>query len=89
MDRKNYKGLFLPGYKPHYNKDDNIIKLLPKTDIKFIDHVVGNQPDLHMEPVAEWWGFELKILKGFWGSFLEVFRPFKGKSLERHAQSPL
>jgi 4-hydroxyphenylpyruvate dioxygenase len=54
VDRKGYKGTFLPGFKPHYNQNDNILKLLPKINLNFIDHVVGNQPDLEMEGVAEW-----------------------------------
>lgn len=29
--------------------------MLPKVPIDFIDHVVGNQPDLEMEPVASWY----------------------------------
>jgi 4-hydroxyphenylpyruvate dioxygenase len=55
IDRSGYKGLFLPGYKPHYHKNDPITKLLPKINLKFVDHVVGNQPDLQMEQVAEWY----------------------------------
>lgn len=31
------------------------MSFLPKINLKFIDHVVGNQPDLEMEPVAEWY----------------------------------
>jgi 4-hydroxyphenylpyruvate dioxygenase len=55
VDRSGYKGLFLPGYKPHYQQNDPIIQLLPKSNLNFIDHVVGNQPDLMMEPVADWY----------------------------------
>lgn len=55
VDRKGYKGLFLPGYKAHYNKDDAILKLLPKINLDFVDHCVGNQPDLEMEAAAEWY----------------------------------
>lgn len=54
MDRKGYTGLFLPGFKAHYT-DDKLNKILPKIDLKFIDHIVGNQPDLEMESVAEWY----------------------------------
>ncbi|CAO1306899.1 unnamed protein product [Diamesa serratosioi] len=53
--RQKYKGEFLPNFKPHYNKNDKIIKLLPKIDLKFIDHCVGNQPDLAMESAADWY----------------------------------
>lgn len=65
VDRKGYKGLFLPGFKPHYNKNDAILKLLPKIDLKFIDHVVGNQPDLEMEPVADWY-VKCLLFHRFW-----------------------
>lgn len=47
--------MFLPGYKTHYSCNDNLIKLLPKINLESIDHVEGNQPDLHMEPVADWY----------------------------------
>lgn len=26
----------------------------PSTKLSFVDHVVGNQPDLQMVPVADW-----------------------------------
>ena len=45
----------MPNFKPHYNKNDKILKFLPKIDLKFIDHCVGNQPDLTMESAAEWY----------------------------------
>lgn len=27
----------------------------PQTHLNFVDHVVGNQPDKQMEPVAKWY----------------------------------
>ncbi|XP_028176511.1 4-hydroxyphenylpyruvate dioxygenase [Ostrinia furnacalis] len=53
VDRSNYTGSFLPGYAP-LNLDP-INKFLPKIEINFIDHVVGNQPDGEMEPAATWY----------------------------------
>ncbi|XP_014232849.1 4-hydroxyphenylpyruvate dioxygenase [Trichogramma pretiosum] len=53
VDRSEYRGFFLPGYKRQ--AEDAIVELLPKVDLKFIDHIVGNQPDGRMEPVAEWY----------------------------------
>lgn len=41
VERKGYKGIFLPGFKPHYSKNDAILKFLPKINLNFIDHVVG------------------------------------------------
>lgn len=37
VDRKGYKGIFLPGYQPHYSKDDALLKVLPKINLDFID----------------------------------------------------
>ncbi|XP_050350993.1 4-hydroxyphenylpyruvate dioxygenase-like [Nymphalis io] len=53
VDRSQYKGLFLPGYQP--SAKDPIQKYLPKVEINFIDHVVGNQPDNGMEEAASWY----------------------------------
>lgn len=55
VDRKGYTGSFLPNFKPHPNQNDSILKLLPKINLNFIDHVVGNQPDREMEGVADWY----------------------------------
>ncbi|XP_026327167.1 4-hydroxyphenylpyruvate dioxygenase-like [Hyposmocoma kahamanoa] len=53
VDRSKYKGDFLPGYQSL--EKDPIHKYLPKVEINFIDHVVGNQPDKGMEAVASWY----------------------------------
>ncbi|KAI5646613.1 glyoxalase/Bleomycin resistance protein/Dioxygenase superfamily domain-containing protein [Phthorimaea operculella] len=53
IDRSKYSGPFLPGYK--ILDADPIHKFLPKVEIDFIDHVVGNQPDEGMEPAASWY----------------------------------
>ncbi|VDK46131.1 unnamed protein product [Anisakis simplex] len=54
LDRTNYKGLFLPGYSKHSQKTI-FIDQLPKPNLSFIDHCVGNQKDLQMEAVANWY----------------------------------
>lgn len=46
--------MFLPGFKPHHLKE-KINDVLPVPKLDFIDHCVGNQPDLEMEPVAAWY----------------------------------
>jgi 4-hydroxyphenylpyruvate dioxygenase len=54
IERKNYKGLFLPGFHPHYLKESfNTIM----TPVKFekVDHIVGNQPDLKMEEAVQYY----------------------------------
>lgn len=55
VERKGYKGLFLPGYAPHYAQNDSIMQFLPKTNLLRIDHIVGNQPDRQMETIVEWY----------------------------------
>lgn len=39
----------------HYSSDDPILKNLAKVNLNFIDHVDGNQPELEMETVADWY----------------------------------
>lgn len=54
VERVDYKGPFLPGFRAHHNKEI-MNTLTPVPDLKFIDHCVGNQPDGEMEPVAQWY----------------------------------
>lgn len=51
IEKKNYHGTFLPGYRESESQD-NLLDNLEKPELLFIDHIVGNQPDLHMEPVV-------------------------------------
>nr|XP_046483580.1 4-hydroxyphenylpyruvate dioxygenase isoform X3 [Neodiprion pinetum] len=53
VDRSNYTGPFLPGFKA--TKKDPIVALLPPVKLNFIDHVVGNQPDNEMENIVKWY----------------------------------
>eukprot|EP00730_Choanoeca_flexa_P007508 TRINITY_DN12341_c6_g4_i4.p1 TRINITY_DN12341_c6_g4~~TRINITY_DN12341_c6_g4_i4.p1 ORF type:complete len:386 (+),score=117.00 TRINITY_DN12341_c6_g4_i4:89-1246(+) len=68
VERTNYKGEptkdFLPGYKK-VTDEDPFEKILPKPNLLVIDHVVGNQPDLEMEDVAEWYTKTLAFHR-FW-----------------------
>jgi len=64
VERHGFKGLFLPGYKDPYYKD-LLSPSLPPTGIYFVDHVVGNQPDLMMEDVAKWYEHNLMFHR-FW-----------------------
>ncbi|KAI4886329.1 hypothetical protein NFI96_012232 [Prochilodus magdalenae] len=50
----SYKGLFLPGYKEPLFKDPLLPKLPPGC-LRFIDHIVGNQPDDQMVPISDWY----------------------------------
>ncbi|KAK5645405.1 hypothetical protein RI129_006705 [Pyrocoelia pectoralis] len=63
IDKSLYKGFFLPSYEEL--SQDPVTKLLPVTNLDFIDHVVGNQPDLQMEPVAKWYETILQFHR-FW-----------------------
>ncbi|KAG1445770.1 hypothetical protein G6F56_009799 [Rhizopus delemar] len=58
IERHNYKGLFLPGYKDVFEVlkyKDPLEDLLPKVPLQFIDHVVGNQADGQMNPIVEFY----------------------------------
>lgn len=51
VQRSAYKGPFLPGYS--LSGPDPLVALLPKTQLLFVDHIVGNQPDLEMEKACK------------------------------------
>ncbi|KAK6039611.1 4-hydroxyphenylpyruvate dioxygenase [Cooperia oncophora] len=50
IERKNYRGCFLPGLQPTPTGQN----LFP-VGLNFIDHCVGNQPDLQMNSAVEWY----------------------------------
>jgi len=52
VERKTYTGPFLPGFKL-VTAVDPILKDLPEPGLRFVDHIVGNQPDQEMVPVVE------------------------------------
>jgi len=54
VERRDYKGAFMPTYRA-VNDDDPLYRITPSTQLDFIDHVVGNQPDLEMIPIVEWY----------------------------------
>merc|ERR1712088_212099 len=64
IERHNYKGLFLPGYKAAKMKDC-LLPLMPDPGILQIDHIVGNQPDLTMEDAVKWYETNLMFHR-FW-----------------------
>jgi len=63
VERNGYAGDFLPGFQR--SSEDVLLKGLPSTKLNFIDHVVGNQPDLQMESVASWYERILQFHR-FW-----------------------
>lgn len=54
IERKDYKGLFLPGFIDHPLRDP-INKIMKDTGVLYIDHIVGNQAENDMEPTVEWY----------------------------------
>ncbi|XP_064478423.1 4-hydroxyphenylpyruvate dioxygenase-like [Ornithodoros turicata] len=64
VERGDYNGLFLPGFKKHPSKDRSYEKL-PNTGLNFVDHCVLNQPDLEMVPAANWYEKSLMFHR-FW-----------------------
>uniref|UniRef100_A0AC34GQ57 4-hydroxyphenylpyruvate dioxygenase n=1 Tax=Panagrolaimus sp. ES5 TaxID=591445 RepID=A0AC34GQ57_9BILA len=64
IERKGYKGLFLPGFKKH-PMVDTFFNTLPNVGLNFLDHCVGNQPVNEMEPAVQWYEKMLKFHR-FW-----------------------
>ncbi|MCF7902815.1 MAG: 4-hydroxyphenylpyruvate dioxygenase [Candidatus Marinimicrobia bacterium] len=59
VERSNYNGVFLPGFEMVDGGE------VSKTGLKFIDHIVGNQPDGQMEPAVNWYQTVLDFHR-FW-----------------------
>jgi len=64
VQRNGYTGAFLPGYKA-VNKVDPLSTLLSCPGLQFIDHIVGNQPDLQMVEACNWYEKTLDFHR-FW-----------------------
>ena len=54
VQKKDYKGMFLPGYVKHHHTEA-FNQILDPTNILFIDHVVCNHPEGDMEITAQWY----------------------------------
>jgi 4-hydroxyphenylpyruvate dioxygenase len=54
VQRKDYTGLFLPGFEKHF-LNEPINGVMPAPVLMHIDHCVGNQPDGEMEAAAAWY----------------------------------
>ncbi|CAI2177429.1 17429_t:CDS:2, partial [Funneliformis geosporum] len=57
VERRNYHGDFLPNFH-RLNFKDPLEDNLPPANLGFLDHVVGNQPDLEMDKICEMYGYE-------------------------------
>lgn len=65
VDRSQYSaGWFLPGYQQRAPLDP-VTAALPTTGLDFVDHIVGNQPDLKMTEAADWYEKTL-LFHRFW-----------------------
>jgi hypothetical protein len=53
IERGQYRGAFLPGYRVESGAEDPISKFLPAVELKFIDHCVGNQDWNEMDKICE------------------------------------
>ncbi|UYV61364.1 HPD [Cordylochernes scorpioides] len=64
IQRDNYRGRFLPHYKPPL-QEDCLLPKLPPCLLQVIDHCVGNMPDNAMAPTSEWYERHL-VFHRFW-----------------------
>jgi 4-hydroxyphenylpyruvate dioxygenase len=53
IERKSYRGRFLPGYRVETGPGDPISRFLPAVNLRRIDHCVGNQDWEEMEKVCQ------------------------------------
>jgi len=66
VEKKAYKGEFLPGYDLiEDGEEDAFYKITGPVGLSFVDHCVGNQPVDEMEPVVQWYEKVLKFHR-FW-----------------------
>lgn len=55
IEKNNYTGIFLPGYRPESTNADPLQRFLPQVQLLAIDHCVGNQDWDEMENVCEYY----------------------------------
>jgi len=66
VQRGDYRGAFLPGFRAAAaGAADPLLRVTPPVGLDFIDHVVGNMPDLGMEPAVRWYEQVLQFHR-FW-----------------------
>ncbi|CAH2096453.1 unnamed protein product [Euphydryas editha] len=63
IDRSKYTGLLFPGYEAL--EDDPLNKLLPETNLYYVDHVEGNMADGTLEDSVSWYEKNLNMHR-FW-----------------------
>jgi len=55
IEKKDYKGIFLPGYRAETGGNDSLSKFLPEVKLEVIDHCVGNQDWNEMENACDYY----------------------------------
>ena len=60
VERKDYKGLFMPGFEQYSSKTET-----QAVGLNFVDHFVGNQPEEQMMKIAQWYEEKLGFHR-FW-----------------------
>eukprot|EP00753_Platysulcus_tardus_P011399 PLAT3287.29.p1 GENE.PLAT3287.29~~PLAT3287.29.p1 ORF type:complete len:436 (+),score=229.23 PLAT3287.29:45-1310(+) len=55
VQRKDYDGAFLPGFKAVDGSSDPLLTVTPAIGLGFVDHIVGNQAEDDMVPAADWY----------------------------------
>jgi len=55
IQKNNYSGVFLPGYRPEAKTTDPLARFLPQVQLSAIDHCVGNQDWDEMENACEYY----------------------------------
>jgi 4-hydroxyphenylpyruvate dioxygenase len=96
VERTNYSGPFLPGYRAASSESDPLSTTTPPPlGDGFIDHVVGNTPDNGMLPVVNWYENVLQFHK-FWSvddkqihTEFSSLRSIVVASYEEHVKMPI
>lgn len=55
VEKIDYRGVFLPGYRPESAAKDPLSRFLPQVQLEAIDHCVGNQDWDEMENVCDYY----------------------------------
>ncbi|OQE29182.1 hypothetical protein PENFLA_c004G02398 [Penicillium flavigenum] len=55
IERSEYRGTFMPGYRAETANEDPIVKFLPGVHLSHIDHCVGNQDWDEMDKICEYY----------------------------------
>ncbi|KAJ5959478.1 uncharacterized protein N7479_006628 [Penicillium vulpinum] len=65
IERNEYRGIFIPGYRDDTGNEDPILQFLPDVHLRHIDHCVGNQDWDEMDKICEYYEKSLGFHR-FW-----------------------